>query len=101
VLSKTVKNNPRIGIVELTALFSVILLVPQMLLGAYRLSMYYLLPRLMLWGYSSKRYIAGSAGHSLLRKVLIIIAVVFYALFMMSRRSANPGFKFSFVDLLK
>lgn len=93
------KSDSRLNVTVVAALFSLIMVVPVLLLGAYRLTIYYYVPRLFVWGYSSKQIIGKRGIHPHLHKALVIGAVLFFALFTISRRSVTPGFAYKLVDL--
>lgn len=78
------------------SVFTLLLLAPAMLLGAYRFINYYFMPRLLIWGFVSKQRFGKVIQNVLLRKLLIVIAILFYALFVLSRRSVDMGFAYIF-----
>lgn len=98
VLGYRKKNSEKIDIIILAALFSALLIVPVIILGAYRLTMYYYMPRLVLWGYVFKNYIANDAGNKRIKKGIAFAIVLFYALYVISRRSSTYGFAYSLVE---
>lgn len=93
------KDDFRLNVAVVAAMFSLIMVVPVLMLGAYRLTIYYYVPRLFVWGYSSKQLVSKSGINPRLHKALVIGAVLFFALFTISRRSVTPGFAYKLVDL--
>lgn len=90
--------NPKIDVAITSCLMSVLLIVPVVLLGAYRLTMYFYLPRLVLWGYAFNRYIANTLESKIAKNMIAVFIVVFYTLFVLSRRSFTYGYVFSLTD---
>lgn len=82
----------------IASLFSIVLIVPYLMMGAYRLTMYYFMPRLLLWGISVDKFKKKSPYNYLIKESISIIFILFYALFTMSRRSSYIGFEFDFIN---
>lgn len=87
-------RNRRVFLSAVTAIYCLMLLPPSIFLGAYRITQYYLVPRLFLWGYAAKRLLNDSIENRYLKSLLCIFAILLYTLFVMSRRSASPGFRY-------
>lgn len=101
ILLKNKDVNGRVHFAVIASIFSVILLVPYRLLGAYRLLNYYTLPRLLLWDYFIKIFVNNNTvGNRLLKRIIVGCCVIFYALYVMSRRSAYEGFELKFISFL-
>ncbi len=95
------KNDFRENIAILAGIYSLVLIIPVIILGAYRLTMYYYLPRLLMWGYFFKSYIKDDYRNRKIKEAIVIVLVLFYALFIISRRSLSYGFAYRFVNLFE
>lgn len=93
--------NSKIDLAILSSIFSLVLVIPVIMLGAYRLTMYFYLPRLYMWGYFFKKYIADNQGNRIIKNIFAIAIVLFYTLFVISRRSSIYGFTYRLTDLFR
>ena len=98
ILSKTTVSDIRLNISIIGSLFSAILIIPVLVLGAYRLPFYFYMLRIFLWGYVFENQKIVKMNPAF-RKCLALLLVVFYSLFVISRRSSDYGFAYSFVEL--
>ena len=83
------------------SLYTGVLLIPSIYLGAYRLTTFYELPNLFLFG-----LIGGISDPEkddrrkiYMRKLLFLVMILFYCLYIFGRRSNTGGFEYSFAPL--
>lgn len=78
-----------------SAVYSMVLLIPSMILGAYRLTTFYELPNLVLFGLAGSYFYKNkSYKEVMIWKTLYFAMIVFYCLFVLSRRSGTEGFTY-------
>lgn len=87
-------RDKRVLLSVTTSLYCLMLVPPSIYLGAYRITQYYLIPRLFLWSYTAKSLLNDSVENRYVKKLLCVLAVLVYTLFVLSRRSASPGFRY-------
>lgn len=80
-------------------LFNIIILISIFIIKTGRLTYYYSVPRLVVWAYYIPQFIRKEIGNTLLRKIIVLIVVIIYALFVLSRRSGAPGFEYAFRNI--
>ncbi len=96
LLKKRSVTDSKGGICIVCAFYTSLLLIPSLLMGAYRLTSYYEMPMLYVWSmYAKLFYRKSSVENRFLKSGIILLFVLFYCLFVMSRRSASIGFPYS------
>lgn len=88
-----------VGISIISSLYSILLIPPVVILGAYRLTQYHFSVRLLLWGWVFKDILKNEELNNLIKTVVILSMIVFYSVFYLGRRSLNPGFVYELVNI--
>lgn len=91
--SKKIKTR-RGNCLVVFALYNIVPLILNINLGMYRVTGFYLMPRISLWDEKISEY---KGSNRLIVNGISLILVLIILLFKMSRYSSNPGFAYEFV----